>query len=114
MDSTGGLWQKGELVGKAGGVFQSTGTMGGGQETIGLNVVQFLTHQGMVFVPLGYVDPKMFTLEEVHGGTPYGCGTFAGADGSRQPSDLEKAVAQSHGKHFAGIAAKLAAKIVSA
>jgi NAD(P)H dehydrogenase (quinone) len=98
MDSTGGLWQTGALVGKAAGVFFSTATQGGGQETIGLTAVTFFTHQGMVFVPLGYVDPKLFSFDEIHGGSPYGAGTYAGVDGSRQPSDLEKAVAESQGK----------------
>jgi NAD(P)H dehydrogenase (quinone) len=107
MDSTGGLWQKGALVGKAAGVFFSTGTQGGGQETLGLTTVPFMAHHGMVFVPLGYVDPAVFSHDESHGCSPYGCGTYAGVDGSRQPSDLEKKVAVSHGKHFATIAAKL-------
>lgn len=107
MDSTGSLWQTGALVGKAAGCFFSTASQGGGQETIGLTTVTFFAHQGMVFVPLGFIDPKVFSLDEPHGGSAYGCGTFAGVDGSRQPSDLEKAVAETHGKHFATIAAKL-------
>jgi len=108
MDSTGSLWQKGALMGKAAGLFQSTGTQGGGQETIGLTTVPFFTHHGMVFVPLGYADPKVFSHDEVHGASPYGSGTYAGSDGSRQPSKLELDVAETHGKHFATIAAKLA------
>jgi len=72
------------------------------------NGVQFFSHQGMVFVPMGYIEPKVFSYDEVHGASPYGCGTYAGPDGSRQPTDLEKEIAESHGKHFAGIAAKLA------
>ena len=47
--------------------------------------------------------------DETHGGSPYGSGTIAGRDGSRQPTDLEKGVPETHGKHFAGIAAKLSA-----
>eukprot|EP00978_Attheya_sp_CCMP212_P049562 scaffold682250_cov86-Attheya_sp.AAC.1 len=48
MDSTGGLWGSGALVGKACGCFQSTGTQGGGQETIALTgVIPFAAHQGM-------------------------------------------------------------------
>jgi NAD(P)H dehydrogenase (quinone) len=47
---------------------------------------------------------------EVYGASPYGCGTFAGADGGRQLMDLEKEIAEAHGKHFATITAKLAAK----
>ena len=41
-------------------------------------------------------------------GSPYGAGTLAGPDGSRQPSALEKDIAEAHGKHFGAIAAKLA------
>lgn len=108
MDSTGSLWQKGALTGKAAGVFQSTATQGGGQETIGLTIVPFFVHHGMVFVPLGYVEPKVFSFDEVHGASPYGSGAFAGPDGSRMPSDLEKEICVSHGKHFATITAKLA------
>ena len=109
MDACGGLWQKGGLVGKAVGTFTSVGTQGGGQETVNLSFIPFCVHQGMVFVPLGYTEPKVFSLDEVHGASPYGSGTFAAPDGSRMPTDLEKEVAESHGKHFAGIAAKLAA-----
>ena len=100
---------KGALVGKAVGTFTSVGTQGGGQETVNLSFIPFCCHNGMVFVPLGYVEPKVFNLDEVHGGSPYGSGTFAGSDGSRMPSDLEKEIAETHGKHFSGIAAKLAA-----
>jgi hypothetical protein len=32
-------------------------------------------------------------------------------DGNRQPADLEKEIAKPHGKHFATITAKLAAKL---
>lgn len=109
MDATGGHWQKGALTGKAAGTFVSVGTQGGGQEMVNLSVMPFFAHQGMCFVPLGYTNPKVFSYDETHGASPWGCGTFAGPDGSRQPSDLEKEVAESHGKHFATIAAKLAA-----
>lgn len=109
MDSCGSLWQKGSLVGKAAGTFVSVGTLGGGQETTAVSMISFFTHMGMAFVPLGYVEPKVFTFDEIHGASAYGSGTYAGPDGSRMPSDLEKEVAESHGKHFAGLAAKLAA-----
>lgn len=107
MDSTGGLWSKGALSGKPAGCFFSTAVQGGGQETIGLTTVTFFAHHGMIFVPLGYADPKVFSNEEVHGSSAYGSGTIAGSDGSRQPSQLEKDVAETHGKHFATIAKKL-------
>jgi NAD(P)H dehydrogenase (quinone) len=49
----------------------------------------------------------MFTVGEVKGGSPYGAGTFAGADGSRKPSVVELALAEHQGKYFAGVAKKL-------
>jgi NAD(P)H dehydrogenase (quinone) len=64
----------------------------------------------MVFVPLGYADKKVFSFDEVHGASAYGAGTFAGGDGSRQPSQLELDVSETQGKLFAATAAKLAAK----
>ena len=57
---------------------------------------------------LGYSTPKLFDMDAPHGGSPYGAGTLAGPDGSRQPSALEKDIAEAHGKHSGTIAAKLA------
>lgn len=108
MDSTGRIWHNGSLVGKPGGCFFSTGSQGGGQETVGLTTITFFAYMGMPFVPMGYIDPKALNMDEIHGASPYGCGTFAGVKGSRQPSELEKDLAVSHGKHFGLIAAKLA------
>ncbi|CAM9554865.1 unnamed protein product, partial [Ectocarpus sp. 12 AP-2014] len=84
------LWQSGGLVGKPAGVFVSTATQGGGQETSALTFLTQLAHHGMMFVPIGYSSPLLFNNDEVHGGSPYGAGTLAGGDGSRMPSDLEK------------------------
>lgn len=109
MDSCGSLWQGGNLVGKSAGTFTSVGTMGGGQETVNVSMISYITHMGMVFVPLGYIDPAAFSFDEIHGASAYGAGTYAGPDGSRQPTDLEKGIAESHGKHFAGVTGKLAA-----
>mmetsp|Transcript_649 Transcript_649/g.1182 ORF Transcript_649/g.1182 Transcript_649/m.1182 type:complete len:260 (-) Transcript_649:339-1118(-) len=109
MDSTGGLWKSGALVGKAAGVFTSVGSQGGGQETGGLATVTFFAHHGMVFVPLGgSLSSKRMRVREPNGGTAYGCGTFAGSDGSRTPNILEKPEAVNHGKHFANVTEKLA------
>ena len=109
MDATGGLWQNGKLVGKTAGVFQSTGTMQGGKESVAMNCMSFFAHQGMVFIPLGYIDPKAFSYEEIHGGSPWGSGTYAGPDGSRQPTSMELSIAENHGRHFAKLTAKISA-----
>ena len=101
-DTTGGLWAQGALHGKYAGVFVSTGTQGGGQETTVVNSLSTLIHHGIIFVPLGYA--KAFALqsnlEEIHGASAYGAGTFAGADGSRQPTQIEKEIAFAQGKAF--------------
>jgi NAD(P)H dehydrogenase (quinone) len=107
MDTTGSLWSTGALAGKPAGVFFSTAALGGGQETIGLTIVTFFASMGMVYVPLGYANPSMFNLDVVHGSSPYGAGTFASSDGSRQPSEIELDIAETQGKNFAAIALKL-------
>jgi len=100
-DSTGGLWVKQSLAGKMFGTFISTGTPGGGQELTALQSLSVAVHQGMVYVPIGYQIGEITNLEEVHGGSPWGAGTFAAGDGSRQPTPLELGVAKSQGKLFA-------------
>ncbi|KAG6331648.1 hypothetical protein ID866_7439 [Astraeus odoratus] len=101
-DATGSLWSKGALAGKMCGVFVSTGTQGGGQEVTVSNTLSTFVHHGMVYVPLGYKPAfaQLANLAEIHGGSPWGAGTFAGADGSRQPSDLELEIATLQGKSF--------------
>lgn len=110
FDATGGLWGKGALIGKPAGVFVSTGTQHGGQETTIVSMHTFLLHQGMVVVGVPYAAQELTNMNEITGGSPYGAGTLAGADGSRQPSENELAIARFQGKHLAQIAAKLAAK----
>jgi len=108
LDSTGGLWRTQALAGKPAGIFISTGTQGGGQETTALTAITQLVHHGMLFVPIGYTfGSGMFEMEEIKGGSPYGAGTFAGPTGSRQPSELELAQAFHQGKQLAGVAKKL-------
>ncbi|ODV61801.1 protoplast secreted protein 2 precursor [Ascoidea rubescens DSM 1968] len=77
-------------------------TGGGGQEVTALNALSTLTHHGLIYVPLGYKNNfgLLTNLDEVHGGSPWGAGTYAGADGSRQPTKLELEVAFIQGKTF--------------
>ncbi|CAB9517325.1 H dehydrogenase [Seminavis robusta] len=107
MDSTGGLWQGGKLAGKPAGIFFSTGTQGGGQETTAMTWLTQLVHHGMVYVPTGYHTPKMFQVDTPEGGSPWGAGTFAGADGSRMPSEFELERAKLQGEGFAKVALAL-------
>lgn len=106
LDQTGGLWVKGALVGKVASVFASTGTGGGNESTI-LTFIPTLLHHGMVYVGLPYSCPDLADISELKGGSPYGAATIAGADGSRQPSARELAMARFQGEHVARITAKL-------
>ncbi len=108
LDQTGGLWVKGALVGKVASVFTSTGTGGGNESTI-LTFIPTLLHHGMVVVGLPYSCPELTDLSELKGGSPYGAGTIAGADGSRTPTTKELAMARFQGKHVAGITVKMTA-----
>ncbi|KAJ4981278.1 hypothetical protein NE237_032115 [Protea cynaroides] len=106
LDATGGLWRTQELAGKPAGIFYSTASQGGGQETTPLTAITQLVHHGMIFVPIGYTfGAGMFEMDKVKGGSPYGAGTLAG-DGSRQPSQLELEQAFHQGKYFAAISKK--------
>lgn len=108
LDATGGLWQKGALVGKVGSVFASSATQHGGQESTILTFHTFLLHQGMVVVGLPYAFAGQMRNDEITGGSPYGASTIAGTKGERQPSENELAAARFQGRHVATIAARLA------
>lgn len=108
LDSTGPLWAKGALVGKVGSVMSSSATQHGGQESTILTTQITLLHHGMVIVGLPYSFQGQSTMDEISGGSPYGASTIAGGDGSRMPSENERAGARFQGKHVAQIAAKLA------
>lgn len=108
LDATGQLWAQGSLVGKVGGVFTSTGTQHGGQESTILSFHITLLHHGFVVVGLPYAFQGQMRNDEITGGSPYGASTIAGTSGERMPSENELAGARFQGKHIATIAAKLA------
>lgn len=109
LDQTGALWMNGGLVGKIGSVFTSTATQHGGQETTITSFHSTLLHQGMVIVGVPYTCQELLNMDEITGGSPYGAGTLAKGDGSRQPSENELAIARYQGAHVAKLANKLGA-----
>ncbi|MBW3568314.1 MAG: NAD(P)H:quinone oxidoreductase [Proteobacteria bacterium] len=109
LDQTGGLWAKGALIGKIGGVFTSSNTQHGGQESTILTFHPTLLHLGMVIAGLPYSCSLQTGLDEIKGGSPYGASTIAGGQGERQPSEQELSMVRFQGKHVAQIAAKLSA-----
>jgi NAD(P)H dehydrogenase (quinone) len=107
LDRTGGLWARGQLVGKVGSVFAVTGTQHGGQETTITSFHTTLLHHGMVVVGLPYTFEGLVKMDEISGGTPYGATALAGSDGSRPVSANELDGARFQGRHVATIARAL-------
>ncbi|KAH9438807.1 Minor allergen Alt a 7 [Pyricularia oryzae] len=102
IDKTGKQWAAGGFYGKYAGMFISTASQGGGQESTAIAAMSTFAHHGIIYVPLGYT--KCFgiqtDLSEARGGSPWGAGTFAGGDGSRQPSEKELELARIQGEEF--------------
>jgi len=109
MDSTGGLWKRGALIGKVGGVFTSASTQHGGLESTILSFHITLLHQGMIIVGLPYAFNGQMGVDKIRGGSPYGASTIAGEDNRRSPDENELDGARFQGKHIATIASKLVA-----
>ncbi|KAF2682703.1 benzoquinone reductase [Lentithecium fluviatile CBS 122367] len=109
LDKTGKQWASGGFYGKYAGLFVSTAGLGGGQESTAIAAMSTLAHHGIIYVPFGYAKAfaQLTDLTEVHGGSPWGAGTFASSDGSRQPSAKELEIATIQGKSFAETLAKV-------
>lgn len=106
IDSTASLWLKGALEGKPAGVFTSTASTHGGQETTLFTMMAPLLHLGMIIVGVPYSVPGMLHTEG-RGGTPYGASTVAGARGELIPTPEDLDIARAQGKRIAEIAKKL-------
>ncbi len=103
VDSLGGLWFQGKLVGKAGSAFTSTSTVHGGNESTIISMYNFMAHLGLIIVPLGYADPGVFAA-----GTPYGASSVSG-QGNAPPTAGDLAVARFQGVRVAHVAKALKA-----
>ena len=105
IESTGQLWLKGALIGKAAGVFCSTSSLHGGQETTLLTMMIPLTHLGFILVPMGYTDPGLMTT--TRGGTPYGPTSVSGPMADQGPDEIELQIARAFGRRLAEVTKKL-------
>ncbi len=106
LDSTGGDWVKGTLVGKPAGVFTSTSTVHGGNETTLLTMAIPLLHHGMLYVGLPYSEEKLTSTTT--GGSPYGATHVTWNKNPDSLSADENYLARALGQRVAEIAAKLA------
>lgn len=105
LDGTNSLWLTGELVGKPAGVFTSTASLHGGQESTLLSMMLPLLHHGMLVGGIPYSEPAL--LETRGGGTPYGASHHAGNDGKRPLDEQETQLCRALGQRLARIARQL-------
>ena len=105
LDGTSGLWASGALVDRPFGVFTSTATMHGGQETTLLSMALPLVHQGMIWVGVPYTVPELTSTAS--GGSPYGPSHVAGPDGSREITREERRIAEALGERIGRLARQL-------
>ena len=102
IDGTSPLWISGALVDKPAGVFTSTASLHGGQESTLLSMALPLIHHGMIFVGLPYSAPELHATRT--GGTPYGASHWAEAGSDGELSEHETALCQTLGKRLARLA----------
>ncbi|WP_027909652.1 NAD(P)H:quinone oxidoreductase [Pseudomonas sp. URMO17WK12:I4] len=105
LDGTSNLWLTGSLVGKPAGVFTSTASLHGGQESTLLSMLLPLLHHGMLITGLPYSESAL--VETRGGGTPYGASHHAGADGKRALDEHEVSLCRALGQRLASTALKL-------
>jgi len=106
LDGTSGLWLDGVLVDKPAGVFTSTNSLHGGQETTLLTMVLPLIHHGMVWTGIPYTNAAI--RETRTGGGPYGASHLA-APWNESLSQHERDLAHALGERVARLAGLLAA-----
>jgi len=105
LDGTGAHWFSGSLVNKPAGVFTSTASLHGGQESTLLSMLLPLLHHGMLFCGLPYSETAL--MHTSGGGTPYGPSHLAGADNALPLSEDEKILCQALGRRLATLGLKL-------
>ena len=106
LDQTGGLWMNGTLAGKPAGVFTSTESLHGGQETTLLTMMMPLLHHGMIVCGIPYSEPQLMSTRG--GGTPYGASHVAGRGNPLPLRDDEITLCRALGRRIAEIAQRLA------
>ncbi len=99
FDGTGAEWFSGTLTGKPAGVFTSSSSPHGGQESTLLSMMIPLLHHGMLIVGLPYSEPGLTRTRG--GGSPYGAGHVSGKDGDRKLDEDEKALCRALGRRVA-------------
>ena len=99
LDESSSLWLQGALIDRPAGVFTSTSSLHGGQESTLLSMMLPLMHHGMVIVGVPYSVAELRGTDS--GGTPYGASHWATEAGDRMLDEKEAAICRALGKRVA-------------
>jgi NAD(P)H dehydrogenase (quinone) len=105
LEQTSNLWLSGALAGKPAGVFTSTSSLHGGQESTLLSMMLPLLHHGMLISGIPYSEPDL--LKTQTGGTPYGATHVSGSDSLPTLSDEEARLCRALGQRVATLGKQL-------
>ena len=105
LDGTNDLWMAGDLIDKPAGVFTSTSSLHGGQETTLTSMMLPLFHHGMMLLGIPYSESALIHTRE--GGTPYGPSHWANTDNKQPVSEHEAQLCKALGNRLAKTALKL-------
>ena len=101
LESSSSLWLKGSLVNKPAGVFTSSSSFHGGQESTLLSMMLPLLHHGMIISGIPYTEGALSKTKT--GGSPYGSSHVEGS----ALSEDEKKICKAHGKRIAVLSKSL-------
>ena len=101
IDNTGSLWLSGALTNKPAGVFTSSSSLHGGQESTLLSMMIPLLHHGMLITGVPYSEAALSSTSS--GGTPYGASHVE----NESLSNEEIQISRTQGSHLAALAQKL-------
>lgn len=105
LDGTSSEWLRGTLASKPAGLFTSTSTLHGGQESTLLTMAIPLLHHGMLIVGVPYTEPELSTTRT--GGSPYGASHVTWNKEGDELSDDDRKLARVLGARVASIAKRL-------
>ena len=105
IDGTVNEWFTAAAVGKPFGLFTSSSSLHGGQETTLLSMALPLIHHGMLYVGIPWTEEAL--SKTTTGGTPYGASHVSWGRDPDELSDDEKSLARALGTRVAEIASKL-------
>ena len=108
IDQTSESWMQGNLIGKPAGLFTSSSSLHGGQESTLLSMMVPLLHHGMLITGIPYAERGL--MQTTGGGTPYGASHVSGIKNNTVLSDDEKQLAQALGRRVADLALRLREK----